>query len=72
MVDPRTLHRHGRVLPTCVRCLQDLETAKKAFWVHSNAGKVFEYVVPLHVGAVAVHALKGQNILRRLKPFAAK
>ena len=48
-----------------------MEVAKQAFFVHSNMGKVLEYgAVPLHVGAVAFHGLRGTNILRRLWPFA--
>jgi cytochrome b561 len=44
--------------------------AKQAFWVHSKTGQVLEYVVPVHIGAVGYHALKGTNILKRLWPFA--
>lgn len=40
--------------------------------VHKLAGQAFEYLVPLHVGAVGLHAVKGQNILSRLAPFASK
>ena len=46
------------------------EVAKTAFWVHSKAGQVLEYVVPLHIGAVGYHAVKGTNVLKRLWPFA--
>jgi hypothetical protein len=40
--------------------------------VHKLAGQAFEYLVPLHIGAVGMHAVKGQNILSRLAPFASK
>ena len=45
------------------------ELAKTAFWVHSNAGQVLEYIVPVHVGAVGVHAMKGTNLLKRVTPW---
>eukprot|EP00238_Polyblepharides_amylifera_P006292 CAMPEP_0196579076 /NCGR_PEP_ID=MMETSP1081-20130531/17621_1 /TAXON_ID=36882 /ORGANISM="Pyramimonas amylifera, Strain CCMP720" /LENGTH=146 /DNA_ID=CAMNT_0041898527 /DNA_START=333 /DNA_END=773 /DNA_ORIENTATION=+ len=44
--------------------------AKNAFQAHKLMGQAFEYLVPLHIGAVGVHLFKGQNILARLHPFA--
>jgi 1,2-dihydroxy-3-keto-5-methylthiopentene dioxygenase len=44
-------------------------TAGKAFKLHKQAGQLFEYLVPIHLGAVGMHALRGQNIVRRILPF---
>ena len=38
----------------------------------SQMGQVFKYLVPVHAGAVGVHALKGQNLLPRIVPGMAK
>jgi cytochrome b561 len=44
--------------------------AKQAFGIHKQAGQLFEYVVPVHVGAVAFQlAVKGRNILPRMISF---
>jgi cytochrome b561 len=41
------------------------------YWGHVNYGKVLEYLIPLHIGAVGFHQLiKRQNILRRINPFS--
>jgi cytochrome b561 len=47
------------------------EIAKRLFWMHSKGGQVLEYLVPVHVGAVVFHGLRGTNILKRLWPFAS-
>jgi cytochrome b561 len=40
--------------------------AGQAFKIHKQMGWFYELFVPLHVSAVGVHALKGQNIMRRM------
>ena len=41
--------------------------AGKAFKLHKQAGRYFEYFVPIHIGAVGFHYFaKGQNILKRI------
>lgn len=45
---------------------RDGKLAGRAFKLHKQLGWYYEMFVPLHVGAVGVHALKGQNILRRM------
>ena len=48
---------------------KDGKLAGKAYKLHKNLGWYFEFMVPIHVGAVGVHALKGQNLLRRITPL---
>ena len=49
---------------------QNGKLAGKAYWLHTRAGQVLEYMIPMHVGAVGVHhVFKGQNILARVNPF---
>ena len=36
--------------------------------MHKQLGWYFEFMVPIHVGAVGVHALKGK-LMRRITPF---
>lgn len=45
---------------------KNAQLAGQAFGWHKQVGQAYELFVPLHVGAVGVHALKGQNILRRM------
>eukprot|EP00730_Choanoeca_flexa_P002851 TRINITY_DN11204_c0_g1_i2.p2 TRINITY_DN11204_c0_g1~~TRINITY_DN11204_c0_g1_i2.p2 ORF type:complete len:236 (+),score=52.41 TRINITY_DN11204_c0_g1_i2:2696-3403(+) len=40
--------------------------AKQAYKLHKQAGLGLEFLIPLHVGAVGYHMLKGQNILARM------
>lgn len=40
--------------------------AGRAFKLHKQAGQIFEYIVPIHIGAVGVHMAKGQAILSRI------
>jgi cytochrome b561 len=40
--------------------------AGRAFKLHKQMGYYYQLFVPLHVGAVGVHALKGQHIMRRM------
>lgn len=40
-----------------------------AFGTHKWVGQAFEYFLPLHIGAVGFHALKGQQLLARITPF---
>ncbi|GBG31090.1 Hypothetical Protein FCC1311_073112 [Hondaea fermentalgiana] len=42
------------------------DVASTAFKAHKQMGQIIQYVIPIHVGAVAWHALKGQNILARI------
>lgn len=45
--------------------------AGQAYKYHKLAGQALEYLIPIHVGAVAFHHLaKGQAILTRINPFA--
>jgi cytochrome b561 len=48
---------------------KDGKLAGKAYKLHKQIGGYFQYMVPIHVGAVGVHALKGQNLLRRITPL---
>lgn len=45
------------------------DVAKWSYMNHKKVGKVLQYLVPIHVGAVGYHFLHGQNILRRVNPF---
>lgn len=42
------------------------EVAGTAFRVHKWLGTALEVLVPMHLGGVVFHLLKGQNILRRM------
>ena len=48
------------------------DIAKQAFQIHKTVGQAFELMVPIHVGAVVQHHLRGQYILRRMLPAASK
>jgi cytochrome b561 len=43
---------------------------KNAFKIHVQVGKILEILLPLHVGAVGFHFLKGENLLTRMNIFA--
>ena len=44
--------------------------AKQAFGIHKQAGQLFEYIVPLHVGAIVFQfAVKGRKLLPRMINF---
>ena len=45
---------------------KNAKLAGQAFGWHKQVGQAYELFVPLHVGAVGLHALKGQNIMRRM------
>ena len=45
---------------------KNTKLAGQAFGLHKQVGQAYELFVPLHVGAVGFHALKGQNIMRRM------
>ena len=45
---------------------RDGKLAGRAFKLHKQLGWYYEMFVPLHVGAVGMHAIKGQNIMRRM------
>eukprot|EP00793_Prasinoderma_coloniale_P006769 PRCOL_00001599-RA len=40
--------------------------AKQAFSIHRTVGQAFEIMVPLHVGAVAQHHMRGQYVMNRM------
>lgn len=48
---------------------KDGALAKQAYINHKRAGEFLTYLVPLHVGAVGFHVLKGHKILARMNPF---
>lgn len=54
----------GATIPGAVE--KDGKLAGRAFKLHKQIGLYYEYFVPMHVGAVGLHALKGQNIMRRM------
>jgi len=61
----------GTTIPGAPKGSTRPDIAGPAFKAHKLVGQVFEYgLVPVHVGAVGFHAIKGQNILRRVNPFA--
>mmetsp|Transcript_41655 Transcript_41655/g.97801 ORF Transcript_41655/g.97801 Transcript_41655/m.97801 type:complete len:81 (-) Transcript_41655:172-414(-) len=42
--------------------------AKKMYGLHKTFGKIFTYLLPLHIGATAFHVLaKGQNLMLRFR-----
>ena len=43
--------------------------AKNAYKLHKQVGNVFQYIIPIHIGAVGFHFMKGQNLLTRINPF---
>lgn len=46
------------------------DIAKQSFQVHKFVGHYFQYLIPVHVGAVGYHFVaKGTNILPRMLPF---
>tara|TARA_B110000008_G_C16671207_1_gene444848 strand:- start:140 stop:508 length:369 start_codon:yes stop_codon:yes gene_type:complete len=46
---------------------KDGKLAKNAWYYHKQVGQFFEYFfVPLHIGAVGFHFLRGQNLLKRI------
>jgi cytochrome b561 len=65
----------GKGLPFFYKTFPGAETrnasiTKNSFWVHKQLGVYGKYLVPLHVGAAGMHAMKGQPIFRRINPFA--
>jgi len=44
--------------------------AGNAFKFHKLVGEAMTYLVPIHIGATGFHLVKGQNILKRINPFA--
>lgn len=64
----------GRGLPFFVTTIPgaqkaDPATAKSAWLWHKRAGQVLEYLIPLHIGGFAYHALRGERIFQRINPF---
>jgi 1,2-dihydroxy-3-keto-5-methylthiopentene dioxygenase len=43
--------------------------AKNAYKLHKQVGNVFQYIIPIHIGAVGFHYFRGQNLLARINPF---
>jgi cytochrome b561 len=43
--------------------------AKQSFQIHKQLGIYGKYLIPLHIGAAAVHAGRGQAIFHRINPF---
>ena len=57
-------------IPGATKEQKNPKIAKNAYKYHKQFGQFFEYVfVPLHIGAVGFHFLRGQNILTRINPF---
>jgi cytochrome b561 len=56
-------------IPGAEKGKTDPSIAKPAFQYHKLAGQALEYIVPLHIGATAVHAFRGQKILSRILPI---
>ena len=47
----------------------DGKLAGRMYKLHKQVGWYFKWFVPVHVGAVGVHAIKGQNLLKRIAPL---
>jgi cytochrome b561 len=45
--------------------------AKRSFQIHKQLGTYGKFLVPLHVGASAMHYFRGQSIFTRINPFRA-
>jgi len=60
----RGLPFFGYVIPGAAE--KNTKLAGQAFGWHKQVGQAYELFVPLHIGAVGMHALKGQNIMRRM------
>lgn len=63
----------GKGLPFFGYHIKGTETPNKdiasmAYKRHKQVGELFTYALPIHVGAVGFHAVKGQNILKRILP----
>jgi cytochrome b561 len=43
--------------------------AKRAYRIHSLAGQILQYAVPLHVAAAMAHYFRGHVIFARIVPF---
>uniref|UniRef100_A0A7S2TWJ3 Cytochrome b561 bacterial/Ni-hydrogenase domain-containing protein n=2 Tax=Lotharella oceanica TaxID=641309 RepID=A0A7S2TWJ3_9EUKA len=54
--------------PKAQRTKDDGAIAKNSFKLHKQAGQLFEYLTPIHIGAAAFHSIKGQAIFRRIIP----
>lgn len=50
----------------------DGATAKQAFWWHKNVGYYGKFLVPVHVGASGLHAVRGHSIFARINPFGPR
>ena len=40
-----------------------------SYKIHTFTGHYFKYIVPIHIGAASMHAVKGQAIFARINPF---
>ena len=45
---------------------RDGKKAGQSYWLHKQIGWYWKFLIPVHVGAVGVHAARGQNILPRI------
>jgi len=59
----------GLKIPGASKEDRDGKLAKNAWIWHKRVGTVFEYTVPVHMGAALMHAAKGQKIFARMNPF---
>ena len=62
-----TLNLNVSIILTYI--LRTGKLAGKMYKLHKQVGWYFKWFVPVHVGAVGVHALKGQNLLKRIAPL---
>jgi superoxide oxidase len=44
--------------------------AKNSFNIHKQVGIYGKYLIPIHVGAASLHAVRGQQIFSRINPFS--
>lgn len=47
----------------------DPSISKPAWLWHKRAGQVLEVLIPIHLGGVLFHSLKGQSVIARINPF---
>ena len=46
--------------------------AGQAYKWHTKVGYVFKFLIPVHVGAATLHAVRGHKIFARINPLAKK
>eukprot|EP00937_MAST-01D_sp_MAST-1D-sp2_P003867 g3867.t1 len=47
------------------------DIAKQAFGIHKQLGTYGKFLIPVHVGAAGMHAVRGQQVFKRINPFAS-